>query len=171
MHDEEARVPPAVRLVRDFVNTYEPQVDEEALTAPERLRDWFADRGLVPADARLRPADLALAITVREGLRSVLLGHAGHRADPAALADLDRALAAVPVRMTFADGAHGWRRPAVAPSDRRWPRSSTRCGAAPRSRRGRGSRCATATPAAGPTTTRPATRPGAGARWPGAATT
>lgn len=104
MHDEEARVPPAVRLVRDFVNTYEPQVDEEALTAPERLRDWFADRGLVPADARLRPADLALAITVREGLRSVLLGHAGHRADPAALADLDRGLAAVPVRMTFADG-------------------------------------------------------------------
>ncbi|TDC40406.1 zf-CGNR multi-domain protein [Micromonospora sp. 15K316] len=102
MSDE--AVPPAVRLVRDFVNTYEPQVDEESLTTPDRLRDWFAERQLIPTDTRLGPADLALAVTIREGLRAVLLGHAGHRADPTAVARLDEALAAVPVRVTLAGG-------------------------------------------------------------------
>ncbi|MEH0985790.1 CGNR zinc finger domain-containing protein [Micromonospora sp. CPCC 205556] len=103
---EEAAVPPAARLVRDFVNTFEPQVDEESLTTPDRLRDWFAARRLIRADARLRPADLAVARTIREGLRAVLLGHAGHPADPTAIAALNQALAGVPVRLTFTDGGH-----------------------------------------------------------------
>ncbi|MET8834127.1 ABATE domain-containing protein [Micromonospora sp. NPDC004540] len=101
---DEARVPPAVRLVRDFVNTFEPQVDEESLTTPDALRDWLTERGMIPAGTRLAPADLAAARTVREGLRAVLLGHAGHPADPGALRRLDDALAAVPVRMTLTDG-------------------------------------------------------------------
>lgn len=100
---EEDVIPPAARLIRDFVNTFEPQVDEETLTAPDRLRDWFAERRLLPPDARLRAADLAVARNVREGLRAVLLGHAGHSADPAALRRLDQALAEVPVRMTFTE--------------------------------------------------------------------
>ncbi|MEH1099613.1 CGNR zinc finger domain-containing protein [Micromonospora sp. CPCC 205561] len=103
---EEQVIPPAARLLRDFVNTYEPQVDEESLTAPDRLRDWFAERGLLPPDARLRSADLAAAVTVREGLRAVLLGHAGHPAEPAALRRLDGVLAGVPVRMAFTVDGH-----------------------------------------------------------------
>ncbi|MFE9955209.1 CGNR zinc finger domain-containing protein [Micromonospora sp. NPDC005299] len=101
---DERSVPAAVRLVRDFVNTFEPQVDEESLTTPDALRDWLTERGVLPADARLSPADLAAARTVREGLRAVLLGHAGHPADPGALRRLDEALAAAPVRMTLAGG-------------------------------------------------------------------
>ncbi|MEU9826148.1 CGNR zinc finger domain-containing protein [Micromonospora chersina] len=101
---DERPVPAAVRLVRDFVNTFEPQVDEESLVTPDALRDWLVQRGLIPAGARLGRADLAAARTVREGLRAVLLGHAGHPADPGALRRLDEALAATPVRMTFADG-------------------------------------------------------------------
>ncbi|MEU4478912.1 ABATE domain-containing protein [Micromonospora sp. NPDC023966] len=100
---DEAPVPSAARLVRDFVNTFEPQVDEESLTTPDELRDWLAERGLVPAGARLGAADLATARTVREGLRAVLLGHAGHPADAGALRRLDEALAAAPVRLTLAD--------------------------------------------------------------------
>ncbi|MFC0032747.1 CGNR zinc finger domain-containing protein [Micromonospora chaiyaphumensis] len=101
---DERPVPAAVGLVRDFVNTFEPQVDEESLATPDALRDWFTERGVLPAGARLGPADLAAARTVREGLRAVLLGHAGHPADPDALRRLDDALAAVPVRLTLADG-------------------------------------------------------------------
>lgn len=101
---DERPVPDAVRLVRDFVNTFEPQVDEESLTTPDALRDWLTEQGVIPAGARLGPADLAVARTVREGLRAVLLGHAGHPADPGALRRLDEALAAAPVRMTLADG-------------------------------------------------------------------
>jgi predicted RNA-binding Zn ribbon-like protein len=103
---DDAAVPAAVRLVRDFVNTREPQVDEETLTAPDRLRDWLAERDLIPADARLRPADLTLALTIREGLRAVLLGHAGHAAHPGALETLNDVLGKVPVRLTFTDDGY-----------------------------------------------------------------
>jgi predicted RNA-binding Zn ribbon-like protein len=98
---EEVAVPPAVELLRDFVNTYEPQADAESLTSPDRLRDWFVERHLMPAAAHLGPTDLAMAVTIREGLRAVLLHHAGHASDPAALLRLDDALAAVPLRPAF----------------------------------------------------------------------
>ncbi|GAA0950588.1 CGNR zinc finger domain-containing protein [Virgisporangium aurantiacum] len=101
---DEAAVPSSARLVRDFVNTYQLDLDEEYLTSTDRLRSWLAERGLVASDATLRPADLATAVTVREGLRSVLLGHAGHEPDPAALERLDRVLADVPLRLSLAAG-------------------------------------------------------------------
>jgi predicted RNA-binding Zn ribbon-like protein len=101
---EETAVPAAARLVRDFVNTYEPQVDEESLTGPGALAGWFAERGLLRPGVELQPADLAGAVAVREGLRAVLLAHAGHPADPEAGQRLDRVLAAVPVRLSLATG-------------------------------------------------------------------
>jgi len=105
--DPEEAVPSAARLVRDFVNSAEPQVSGELLTTPERLRDWLAERGLVPVDAWLGPADLTAAVAIREGLRAVLLGHAGYDPVPADLEHLNRALAAVPLRPVFtADGYH-----------------------------------------------------------------
>ncbi|MGW3607604.1 CGNR zinc finger domain-containing protein [Micromonospora sp. NPDC005161] len=104
--DDDAAVPATVRLVRDFVNTFEPQIDDEMLTSPDRLRDWFVERDLMAMDAHLGPADLNVAVTVREGLRAVLLGHAGHHADPTALDRLNQALAGVPVTLRFADDGH-----------------------------------------------------------------
>jgi predicted RNA-binding Zn ribbon-like protein len=44
-----------------------------------------------------------VAVDVREGLRQVLLGHAGHTGDDAAIHSLNAALARVPVRLTFTD--------------------------------------------------------------------
>lgn len=101
---DHAAVPSAVLLVRDFVNTYEPQVDEESLTSEDTLRKWFAGRGLLRSDVRLRAADVTRAIAFREGLRAALLGHAGHAADPSAMRRLDRILADVPVRLSLAAG-------------------------------------------------------------------
>ena len=49
----EIDVPRAARLVRDFVNTHELQIDREDLRSPETLRDWFAEQDLLPADAEL----------------------------------------------------------------------------------------------------------------------
>ncbi|GAA0459063.1 hypothetical protein Ade02nite_12980 [Paractinoplanes deccanensis] len=103
MSDDEA-VPPAARLLRDFVNTYEPQIDEESLGTPDALRTWLAGAGLIRPGTRLRSPDLATAIAFREGLREVLLGHAGHRTDPAVVRGLDEVLAAVPVRLSLAGG-------------------------------------------------------------------
>ena len=36
-----------IRLLRDFVNTYKPQVDQESLLTPESLRHWLVERRLV----------------------------------------------------------------------------------------------------------------------------
>ena len=71
-------VPEPVRLLRDFVNTAEPQTGDEALTSPDALAGWCRDRGLLPPGATLGAADLATARAVREGLRELLLTHAGH---------------------------------------------------------------------------------------------
>ena len=105
MNDEAAPAP--IRLVRDFVNTREPQVGAEFLNTPDDLRDWLASRELVDAAAQLKPHDVAAAIRVREGFRAILLDHAGHAADPAAIDALNSTLVALPVRLTFSsDGYH-----------------------------------------------------------------
>jgi predicted RNA-binding Zn ribbon-like protein len=99
------QVPPLIRLVRDFVNTYEPQVDEESLSTSAALRDWLAEQRLVPAGASVTDSDLTATVVVREGLRNVLLSHAGHDPDPKALHALRATLADLPVRLDFdADG-------------------------------------------------------------------
>jgi predicted RNA-binding Zn ribbon-like protein len=101
----EPAVPSAVRIVRDFVNTYEPQTGEESLGNAEALRSWLAEQSLVPADAALEAGDLDTAVTVREGVRNVLLGHAGHDPDPEAINALRGTLAELPVRLDLdADG-------------------------------------------------------------------
>jgi predicted RNA-binding Zn ribbon-like protein len=94
--------PAPVRLIRDFVNSREPQTGDEALTDPAALGAWCRDRGLLPPGAVLVAADLTTALAVREGLRAVLQAHAGHGAPgPSALDDV---LARVPLRASF-DGS------------------------------------------------------------------
>lgn len=106
-------VPADVLLIRDFVNSYEPQVDDESLATPAALRDWFGARGLLPARTRLGAAELAAATTVREGLRSMLLGHGGHGVDEGAITAGNRILADLAVRLEL--GVDGYRmRPAGA---------------------------------------------------------
>jgi predicted RNA-binding Zn ribbon-like protein len=104
-NDFDTWAPPAATVVRDFVNSYEPQEDAEFLDSATALRDWFAARGLAPAGARLTADDVRAARRVREGLRAVLLAHAGHDADPVASQELDAELARIPLRAAFdADG-------------------------------------------------------------------
>ena len=105
--EDDVSVPGPARLVRDFVNTHEPQTGAETWSTPTELREWLAERRLVHGDAQLRPADLATAVTVREGLRSVLLEHAGQSAEATAVQALNEALAGLPLRITF--GEQGYR--------------------------------------------------------------
>nr|WP_276612220.1 CGNR zinc finger domain-containing protein [Kineococcus vitellinus] len=86
-------------MVRDFVNTREPQTGTEALQHPEDLRRWLDAHLPGTRAAALGNGDLVLARGLREGLRAVLLAHAGHDAPATALSDLDAALARVPVRV------------------------------------------------------------------------
>jgi predicted RNA-binding Zn ribbon-like protein len=99
---EDEVIPPALRLVRDFVNTVEYQEDEEGWERPADLASWLRGRGLLRGDAQATPDDLVLAKTLREGFRGVLATHAGHDADADAVRRLDDALSELPVRVTFA---------------------------------------------------------------------
>src|SRR5690349_186521 len=93
---EDEVIPVALRLVRDFVNTVEYQEDEEGWEQTADLTAWLRARNLLDGDAVASVDDLELATTIREGLRSVLAGHAGHDVDPAALGRLDDALSRLP---------------------------------------------------------------------------
>jgi predicted RNA-binding Zn ribbon-like protein len=100
-------VPPAARLIRDFINTYEAQTDDESLTSTDALRNWLAEQRLLSGDAAVDGAALRTAVTVREGLRNVLLGHAGHDPDPTVGDALRATLADLPMRLDI--GTDGYR--------------------------------------------------------------
>jgi predicted RNA-binding Zn ribbon-like protein len=104
--EQEGAVPAAVRLVRDFVNTVEPQTGEESLETPDQLGDWLVQRGVLTTPASLGAEDLDAARTAREGLRQVLMDHAGHSSDPDAVAALNDLLTEVPVRLAFTGGSY-----------------------------------------------------------------
>ena len=104
--EAEARVPDAARLVRDFINTHELQIEREDLASPADLQNWLSERDLLPTDARLGPADLATAVAIREGLRALLLENAGHGGDAVATSVLNQVLAELPLRMTFDQGGY-----------------------------------------------------------------
>ena len=100
---EDEVIPPAVRLVRDFVNTIEYQVDEEGLKKPSDLGNWLVERHLLDSGVTVTAEDLEFAKTLREGIRGVIEFHAGHDADPSAVRRLNDALAELPVRVSFGE--------------------------------------------------------------------
>ena len=91
-----------VRIIRDFVNSAEPQLGTDQLT-PATAAECLQHLGLL-ADAQLAATDLPLLIGVREGLRAVLSDHAGHSSAPAVIAELDGWLRKVPVTSSLASG-------------------------------------------------------------------
>jgi predicted RNA-binding Zn ribbon-like protein len=103
--------PRPLYLVQRFVNSVDLENGEDELTSPEALRDWLAERELMSAGERATRADLARALDVREGLRSLLLANNGLPIDPERVERLDRAVARAGVRMRFRAGAE----PALEP--------------------------------------------------------
>lgn len=95
--------PEPARLVREFVNTVEWQVDEDAWRTPADLAGWCAAHLGTEVDG-LGDADLLQARRVREGLRALLLMNAGHDPLPTDLDRFDEALGALPLRMRVAPG-------------------------------------------------------------------
>ncbi|WP_214106392.1 CGNR zinc finger domain-containing protein [Acrocarpospora catenulata] len=90
-------------LLRDFVNTYDVEGAADELASPAELTLWLRERGLVgPADRAL-DHDLELAVRLREGLRLVLHHNPGQRAPE----ELERALTALPLRVTLTPGVPG----------------------------------------------------------------
>lgn len=86
--------PGGLALVQAFLNTHYDLTAEhggEVLVHPDALAAWLASRGLLVREARLEPADLERAVSVREGLRALALANNGEPADAGAVEALQRA--------------------------------------------------------------------------------
>ncbi len=91
---EAPELPPAIDLVRAFVNSYEyGDDDHDAFRTKEELRDWFFARGMVDAKAVTTDRDRKLAVSLREALRLLLLRNHDEDAPvpPQAARDLETA--------------------------------------------------------------------------------
>ena len=97
--------PNELALIEAFVNTWDLEDDEDALSIPAALSEWLAAHGLVEPGEAFDHEDLARAIAVREALRALLLANNEDALDPAAPATLSAA--ADRARLTVAVDADG----------------------------------------------------------------
>jgi predicted RNA-binding Zn ribbon-like protein len=92
--------PPAIAVVRDFVNTTDHETGTDDLSSPAELSRYLVAHGLMSWSTRATTADLEAAVRLRAGLRRALV--LNHDGDSGALPDLAEALADQPVTLTWA---------------------------------------------------------------------
>ena len=95
---EREQAPGQLALVERFVNSIDG--DRDDIATPEGLRTWLAEAGYADEPTS---ADVERLHEIREGLRSVLDANSGDPVDPAAVAGLNRALAATTMRVRVAE--------------------------------------------------------------------
>ena len=95
---------PAVRLLREFLNTREMAAGTDQLSSAEGLSAWLASVQGSAADLEWVPGDREWVVAVREALRDVLSGHNGAAVPPASIALLNRAAGRAPLVARW-DGA------------------------------------------------------------------
>jgi len=62
--------PGDLRIVQDFVNTFDRQTGNDDLASPQDLGAWLAGHGLLAKGARVGGSDWRAALELRDGLRS-----------------------------------------------------------------------------------------------------
>ncbi len=98
--------PGELRIVQAWLNTAGAGDRLEELRSPRALADWLERWSLLRRGSELQPADLEQAILIRSGLRSLIATNVGPPPAAEVTAMLDRAAAAVPIRVRFAsDGS------------------------------------------------------------------
>ena len=93
--------PGELELVRRFVNTRDVEEGTDELDVPDSLLGWFVSMGLLDDKATADEGDLERALTLREGLRSMLLASNGEGTEPADLRELNRVARGVCLRVRF----------------------------------------------------------------------
>lgn len=97
-----APAPGPLRLVQEFVNTLDAEEGRDLLADRATLCAWCRQQGFLPPES----PDVAVAIELREALRSLLRVNSGGEPDPEAAALVNRMSAEVPVRVQVGpDGA------------------------------------------------------------------
>lgn len=83
--------PGRLEILQDFLNTAPIRKNPDAVGTPGELERWLQGRELLPAGAKLTPADHRRAIAARDALRSLAAANNGVRLDPAAVDRLSSA--------------------------------------------------------------------------------
>ncbi len=93
--------PGELELVRRFVNTWDAELESEALSSPAGLSAWLAESALAdPVHAS--DADLARVLEAREALRELLIANnSGDAPSPAAVERMNKAFAGCPLEVRF----------------------------------------------------------------------
>jgi predicted RNA-binding Zn ribbon-like protein len=89
--------------IQAFLNTVDRRKEVDKLGSPRVLASFLTGVGLLPPNAPLTNADLARALAVREGLRSVIVARLRGDHPKAAAALLDKAASESGLRVRFGD--------------------------------------------------------------------
>lgn len=104
----------AVEVLQEFVNTREVETGGEVLENPSALREWLAGHGLLDPSAPVTPADLRLALELRETLRALAAANNEGGSDPEAVGALNRIADGLPLALRL-DPAGGARLEPLSP--------------------------------------------------------
>lgn len=91
--DGVASAPGELALVQAFANTAASGKKREELGSPAELRRWLEHRGLLDDGSQLSHEDHASVLRARRSIRSLLAANNGGEREPAAVDQLDEALA------------------------------------------------------------------------------
>jgi predicted RNA-binding Zn ribbon-like protein len=100
---DDVSVPAGMMLVRDFVNTIDYDDGTDVLTSPGELTAFLYDAGLLGRRTPASEDEVALARTLRAGLRDAL--EANHSEDSHPIPELDGVFAVLPMRLHWGGDA------------------------------------------------------------------
>ena len=89
-YDVPKAAPAPLRLVQQFVNTFDHEHGREWLASPADLRRWLEEHGLTVPAARVGNTALERAVALREALRALLVANNGGSLDSRAVGTLNR---------------------------------------------------------------------------------
>ncbi len=106
------KLAPAVAraIVRELLETADPETDTDELASPRQVYDWLTERGLLEDGVEVTLADFQRMIALREALRQFL---ADGKANPETVATLNWIASRALVRPRVGRRADLWMEPAV----------------------------------------------------------
>lgn len=95
--------PGELAIIQGFVNTLEVETGADDIGTEKLLKDWLVRHGLIRPSDEVSLADLKAALSLREGLRSLLLANNGESVRATHLKKLNRLLGSFPLAVSFDD--------------------------------------------------------------------
>jgi predicted RNA-binding Zn ribbon-like protein len=101
LHGEDRPAPGDLRFVQGLVNTLDFETGRDALATPTLAADWLERFGLITPGTSVNETDVGRLVDFREAVRSLLLTHAGAKADEEAPRVLDDLSSNVELGVSF----------------------------------------------------------------------